>query len=141
MTTNQHADSTGYGSDTFSWDRYHKYRPAYPDQVYQLLFDYHNGAETKVAVDFGCGPGTMYRSLRRKFDKVIGVDFNQVQIDEARRVYPDAEFHVAKAESVPFIPNNSVDLIASGTGKRIAYVYYKNPDFMKRFIGLNLMNG
>ena len=121
--SSQHHDATGYGSDTFSWDKYHKYRPVYPESVYKALFDYHKG-KLDVAIDFGCGPGTMYRPLRQKFSKVIGVDFNQVQIEEARRMYPEAEFHVAKAESVPFIPDSSVDLVACGTGRMIAARYY-----------------
>jgi SAM-dependent methyltransferase len=54
-------------------------------------------------LDVGCGPGTVLRQLRDHFDvDGVGIDASPAMIDVARRELPALEFHVGRAEDLPF---------------------------------------
>jgi ubiquinone/menaquinone biosynthesis C-methylase UbiE len=54
-------------------------------------------------VDVGCGTGRLLRAAARRWPgaRLIGVDPAEAMIRVARRLTPEAEFHVARAESLP----------------------------------------
>jgi ubiquinone/menaquinone biosynthesis C-methylase UbiE len=65
-------------------------------------------------LDVGCGTGRLLRKAKELWPnaRLIGVDAADKMIEEAKKLFPEAEFHVAMAESLP-LPNASVDLTFS----------------------------
>jgi trans-aconitate methyltransferase len=53
-------------------------------------------------LDLGCGPGTLTRALADSGARVVGVDASAEMIAEARRAYPELEFHVARGEALTY---------------------------------------
>jgi ubiquinone/menaquinone biosynthesis C-methylase UbiE len=54
-------------------------------------------------LDVGCGPGSVLTQLTRAFDvEGVGVDASPMMIEVARREAPEIEFHVGRAEHLPF---------------------------------------
>ncbi len=62
----------------------------------------------------GCGAGRLLRKAKQQWSnaKFVGVDAAKKMIDQATQLFPEAEFHVAMAESLP-LPDASVDLAFS----------------------------
>lgn len=56
----------------------------------------------KRILDIGCGEGNLARSLSDRGACVTGVDPNAQALALAREAVPDATFHVAGAEALPF---------------------------------------
>ncbi len=54
------------------------------------------------ALDVGTGPGLVAAAAAKRGADVIGIDFSEAMVTEARRLHPDLEFHQAAAESLPF---------------------------------------
>ena len=97
-------------------ETYRLYRPTYPGIVVDVIMEYLDSSMSKphrMAVDMGCGSGQATIPLTNYFDKVVGCDVSESQISEARRCNScdKVEFHVAPAEDMSFIPNESVDLV------------------------------
>ena len=70
-------------------------------------------------IDLGTGHGLICRALARTFDHVVGTDPSEGMIREARSLtskaeYPNVDFTQASAESLPFLQDNSVDMVVSG---------------------------
>jgi SAM-dependent methyltransferase len=54
-------------------------------------------------LDVGSGPGSVLRQLARRFDvEGVGIDASPRMIEVARREAPEIEFHVGRAEQLPF---------------------------------------
>ncbi|XP_053327238.1 uncharacterized protein LOC128501695 [Spea bombifrons] len=66
----------------------------------------------KLAVDVACGTGRSTRPLAPHFEKVIGIDISESQIQEARRHTQEQNvtYQVASAHKMP-LEDDSVDLI------------------------------
>ena len=96
--------------DNFSTqsDQYAKYRPTYPDALYEYLLSIIPGREN--AWDCGTGNGQIAQVLAQSFDKVFATDISQQQIDNAV-VHQRIEYSVQPAEKTSF-PDNEFDLIA-----------------------------
>ena len=91
---------------------YFLYRPTYPtsfftDKIQKISAEAY-AAESKrvesgekrrkiIAIDFGCGSGQATGSFFQYFDKVIGVDVNKLQLDQAIHRY-SAEIESGKVE-------------------------------------------
>ena len=60
----------------------------------QLLSQYNYGSILEV----GCGKGTLTHLLKRKNNRVVGVDLSQNAIAKAKASYPDIDFRVMTAE-------------------------------------------
>ena len=56
----------------------------------------------KRVLDVGCGPGYLAKALLARGARMVGVDPAVDAIAAARRTAPDAEFHVAGGEELPF---------------------------------------
>ncbi len=88
-------------------DIYAKYRPKYPQYLYDFLMTLVKN--NHVAWDCATGNGQVATSLAAFFDKVIATDASLSQLAYAKPL-PNVEYRVAKAESSGF-KSNSVDLI------------------------------
>lgn len=65
-------------------------------------------------LDVGCGTGRLLRKAKEQWPnaRLIGVDAAEKMIEQAKQLFPQAEFHFAMAESLP-LPDASVDLAFS----------------------------
>lgn len=65
-------------------------------------------------LDIGCGTGRLLRTAASRWPgtRLFGVDPAERMISEAARLSPNAAFHVACAEGLPF-PDRSMDLVLS----------------------------
>jgi SAM-dependent methyltransferase len=66
-------------------------------------------------LDLCCGPGYVADQARRRGAAPIGLDFSSEMIAIARRRYPELEFQVGHAESLPF-PDGSFDAVVMNFG-------------------------
>jgi ubiquinone/menaquinone biosynthesis C-methylase UbiE len=67
------------------------------ERSYSLL-DVHHG---NVVIDVGCGTGKAVSELFAKGTTTIGIDLSEQMISVAKRRFPECDFRVAKAESLP----------------------------------------
>lgn len=119
-----------FGADTLAWDSYHQVRPAYPQALFELLFDYHekrakgDSDAWQLAADFGSGPGTIVPALLQKFARVEGSDLNERQIIMGRESLQGAfgktpsgkqrvEMHVGAAGSCDWIKDGTADIFTA----------------------------
>lgn len=91
-------------------DLYAKYRPDYPDDLYQFLLGLVPTHQT--AWDCGTGNGQVANQLAHYFDSVIATDASQAQISQAQQ-HPKIQYRVATAENSG-LPAQSIDLITVG---------------------------
>ncbi len=100
--------------------RFHRWGPTYEksllqrlmfDRVHRVALDELGAAPLAVVVDIGCGTGRLLRAIRQRQPnaRLIGVDPAAGMIDEARRLAPQGEFHVAPAEQLP-LPDAFADV-------------------------------
>ena len=83
-----------------------------------------SGGNVKSILDIGTGSGLFAEEFNKRGIKVAGVDVNPLMIEEAKKYLPEAEFKVAKAESIPF-EDASFDAVFFGV------VLHEVDDFMK----------
>jgi SAM-dependent methyltransferase len=79
---------------------------------------YHRGPRN-LLVDLGCGHGLISRELSKDFKRVIATDpssgmVKQAQEQSPKSEYPNVDFQVAAAESLPFVQDGSVDMVVAG---------------------------
>lgn len=86
---------------------YAKYRPTYPQELYQFLKEKLD--KTEKAWDCGTGNGQVAGALAKFFKEVQATDISQQQLDNAIR-QPNIHYSVQAAEKTNF-PDNSFDLI------------------------------
>ncbi|KAL1956119.1 hypothetical protein VTO42DRAFT_7638 [Malbranchea cinnamomea] len=107
-----------FAKSTFPHAAYATFRPAYPPSLYARVLAYHKGSR-QICVDLGCGHGVVARAFSGEFDKVYGVDPSAGMIAQAKALTTSAaeknvEFVQTSAESLSFLPDQSVDLAVSG---------------------------
>ncbi|XP_038643818.1 putative methyltransferase DDB_G0268948 [Scyliorhinus canicula] len=110
---------------------YRKSRLSSPSQVDELVLNYLKAKKGKpftLAVDIGCGSGQSTRGLASYFDKVVGIDMSEAQIEEAKKVDgPDnVSYRQGLAEDLEF-EDGSVDLVTSGAAAH----WFNMEKFMK----------
>ncbi|XP_020384554.1 putative methyltransferase DDB_G0268948 [Rhincodon typus] len=96
---------------------YQRYRLSSPFQIRNLILDYlqrKKGKPFTLAVDIGCGSGQSTRGLASYFDRVVGIDVSEAQIEEAKKVDgPDnVSYRQGVAEELEF-KDGSVDLLTA----------------------------
>ncbi|EDV20204.1 uncharacterized protein TRIADDRAFT_61356 [Trichoplax adhaerens] len=95
---------------------YSKFRPTYPNQIYEEILSYiHQYAKKSswnLAVDVACGPGLCTQPLGKYFKQVIGLDYSHAQITEAKIINQthNVQFQTGSAYELP-CDDNSVDLV------------------------------
>lgn len=65
-----------------------------------------------IILDLACGQGFFSRELRKKADKVMGVDASEKLIKIAESKSRDIDYHIAPADRLNFIRDKSIDKIA-----------------------------
>ncbi|EAY28047.1 class I SAM-dependent methyltransferase [Microscilla marina] len=89
---------------------YAKYRPSYPEGLYDFLLQ--QVPNKTQAWDCATGNGQVAKALASHFDQVMATDASKAQIDHAVQM-PNIHYHVATAEDSG-LANDSVDFIAVG---------------------------
>ena len=107
-----------FAKATFSAVSYATFRPSYPQPLYDTVLAYHEGPK-HLCVDLGSGHGLVARALSHSFAQVIGTDPSPGMIEQAEALtsevdHPNVSFHRSAAENLPFLKNESVDVIVSG---------------------------
>lgn len=85
---------------------YAKYRPHYPNELYEFIFEHVHVFDK--AWDCATGNGQVASVLSHRFDKVFGTDISQQQLSEAA-TQPNIEYRIGSAESSGL--EEKVDLI------------------------------
>ena len=57
-------------------------------------------------LDIGCGNGRFMPLVSERHAQYAGIDYSQGLINEAKRISPEGDFHVADATALPFEDNN-----------------------------------
>ena len=89
---------------------YKKYRPTYPEELYELILDHTPGRS--AIWDVGCGNGQVAAYLASHFEEVQATDVSENQISLAVRK-PNIQYSVGRAEKTNF-KDRSFDLITVG---------------------------
>lgn len=89
---------------------YNRYRPTYPQELYDLIFSHCSQFDS--ALDCATGTGQVAKVLSEKFTKVYATDISQNQLAEAYQA-PNIRYSVQRAEKTNF-PNQTFDLITAG---------------------------
>ena len=95
--------------DNFSTqaNSYAKFRPHYPDSLYEFIFNL--AQNTDAAWDCGTGNGQVAVKLAEKFKKVYGSDISEQQLKNAVQKNNISYIHT-RAEQTN-LPENSIDLV------------------------------
>jgi len=90
-------------------DLYSKYRPTYPQELYDFILN--KIAQRQAAWDCGTGNGQTAKELARYFEKVFATDISQKQIDNAVKT-ENIYYSIQPAEQTNF-HDNKFDLITA----------------------------
>ena len=101
---------------------YAKFRPVYPKDVLDIISHYmrcEGNPKFDTALDVACGSGQSTFLLSGAFQRVIGVDVSETQIEQAKSKTESSgcsnvQFILGDAHSLPIEPS-SVDLLTCGT--------------------------
>lgn len=77
----------------------------------KIIKDRVAGAQT---LDYGCGTGRSTRFLKELGLAVVGADISKPMVQRARKNDPDGEYHAIESGELPFIENESLDLVFNG---------------------------
>ena len=89
---------------------YSRYRPDYPQALYDFLYPHCPGFDH--ALDCATGNGQVARALSQKFRQVTATDISQAQLDNAAKA-TNIQYEVSRAETTHF-PAAHFDLITVG---------------------------
>ncbi len=103
MSVQFHDHFSGHAGD------YAKFRPDYPEQLFEIIASLLPTAERKRAWDCGTGNGQAARGLAPYFERVIASDPSAQQIKQAEP-HDSIEYHVWPAERSE-LDDDSVDLV------------------------------
>ena len=108
--------------------KYAIFRPCPPQELIREIIQKTNG--NQLALDIGCGTGQCTRLLAPYFDKVIGIDVSESQIEAANHKIEqilNLEYRVGPSEVLDFVQDNSVDLITCSQSLH----WFDIPEFYK----------
>ncbi|KAI7904036.1 S-adenosyl-L-methionine-dependent methyltransferase [Cokeromyces recurvatus] len=113
---------------TYSGSTYSKFRPSYSDEIYSLIYKFHeeHNNEYDTVIDVGTGTGQVAVELSKKFKQVYGIDALSEQIKNATP-RENITYQVGPAEDLSQFENSSVDMITVGT----AFHWFDHSQFFK----------
>lgn len=88
-------------------DAYARYRPGYPQELFDFILSYVSNRTT--AWDCATGNGQTAKVLAKHFEKVWATDISETQLLNATRL-PNIFYSVQPAEQTDF-PDSSIDLV------------------------------
>lgn len=95
--------------DRFEHEVWSRCAPSYVDTFGALtaeaippLLDATDVSRGSRVLDVGTGPGLVAAAVVARGGEVIGVDFSETMLEEARRRYPEIEFRQGSADDLPF---------------------------------------
>ena len=88
-------------------DQYARFRPTYPKELVELIVSLAPNLHT--AWDVACGSGQLTHELSNYFEKVIGTDISEEQLDNA--IQSENIHYRLESSSLSSIESNSIDLI------------------------------
>jgi len=98
-------------------DDYARYRPGFPDVLFDRLAGCGVGTRDQAIVDVGTGTGNLARGFARRGARVIGIDPDERLLAQARRLDATAgvsvDYRVGRAEALP-LPDGSADVVTAG---------------------------
>lgn len=96
-------------------ENYQKYRKGYDEKLFDFIVSASKNASSLL--DIGCGTGKSTEAFAHSFQKVVGVDHDDLMLAEARKSAAlkglSIEYVEAPAESLPF-PDASFDVVTAG---------------------------
>ncbi len=85
----------------------YRYRPAYPDEVFDILAGLIVD-EPRAVLDVGAGSGDISRRLIERVERIDAVDFSQNMIEKGKQLpngnHPHLHWIYGKVEEVPLAP-------------------------------------
>jgi len=85
----------------------YRYRPAYPDEVFDILASLIVD-EPRAVLDVGAGSGDISRRLVERVERIDAVDFSQNMIEKGKQLpngnHPHLHWIYGKVEDVPLVP-------------------------------------
>src|SRR5258706_2919251 len=85
----------------------YRYRPAYPDEVFDILAGLIVD-EPRAVLDVGAGSGDISRRLIERVERIDAVDFSQNMIEKGKQLpngnHPHLHWIYGKVEEVPLSP-------------------------------------
>lgn len=100
--------TTGF---VFDQPHYDALNTAREQTVRQLLGSLRKDMKLETAVDMGCGTGHFSAFLRNLGFEVLALDGRQENLDEARRRFPEIDFHFMDAEDIRMRSLGKFDLV------------------------------
>ncbi|RWS17009.1 putative methyltransferase-like protein [Dinothrombium tinctorium] len=100
---------------------YSRARPSPPANLITQSINYLNekilpnsNSKWQLAIDVGAGTGQCTRLLQPYFEKIIGFDVSEAQVNEANKgnSFLNVHYAISEAESLP-LPDDSVDLLTA----------------------------
>ncbi|XP_040297432.1 putative methyltransferase DDB_G0268948 [Bufo bufo] len=98
---------------------YQKYMIPVSNEICNMILSYMKAKTNEqplgMLVDVGCGTGRYILPLAPHFEKVLGIDISESQINLAKQSTSanNVSYMVASAENLP-VKNDSVDLVHAG---------------------------
>jgi len=117
------SDDSTKNKQVFEGDKYaedyRKGRPKHPESLINAVLHFLRlkyKDELDLAVDVGCGPGESTEILQPHFRRILGLDYSQSMIENAKKhnLFSNVEYFISSAESMPMIEDNSVVLVTAG---------------------------
>jgi SAM-dependent methyltransferase len=94
---------------------YHTYFGDLTTQSNSALLDVLDIRPGVRFLDVASGPGYLAAAAARRGADVVGVDFAEAMVEQARRTYPALAFRIGSAEDLPF-PDESFDAVGISFG-------------------------
>ena len=118
---------------------YAKFRPTYPQGLYNRIFTFTDKGQRQVAVDIGCGTGQVANVLGSHFEAVIGIDPSASQIESAKlsSSMDNVKYLQGNGEELSMISDASVDLITIAQAVRFVIIYLDYVTNNRRCTGSN----
>lgn len=102
---------------------YHSYFGELTTQSNDALLDMLEVRTGVQFLDVASGPGYLAAAAARRGAHVVGVDFADAMVQQARRIFPDLTFRSGSAEDLPF-PDLSFDAVGISFGM----LHFSRPD-------------
>lgn len=109
-------------------DVYARFRPTYPDAVYDLIAQRNGRVTYTRGLDVGCGAGHSTHGLRHICHEIVGVEPGDRLREQARQRFPQYRFEQGSGERTGQ-PDNACDLITVAT----AFYWMDRPRAAREF--------